>query len=114
MSIIIPTIPKSFQLMGHTYKVRIVKKVDKDDSFGEVIYAKKAIRLKAPSKDTSVELVEESFFHELVHALLDETEYNKLSNDETFVERLGRALHQAFKTFKYHEAHSSKEHPPKS
>lgn len=110
----LPTIPKSFQLMGHTYKIRIVKKVDKEDSFGEVIYAKKAIRLKAPSKDTSIELVEETFFHELVHAILDETEYNKLSDDEEFVERVGRALHQAFKSFKYHEASPTKEHSSKS
>lgn len=109
------TVPKSFQLMGHTYKVKAVKKVDKEGSCGDIVHATKTIRLKEPNKDFTLDMVEETFFHELTHAILDETMYNQLSDDEVFVERIGRALHQAFKSFKYHEIRDpTEEHTPKS
>src|SRR3990167_9614326 len=88
-------IPKSFQLTGHTYKVKLVKKIDSKDSCGEVDNGTKLIKLKKAQKDYTVEMVEESYFHELIHSLLDEAEYPELSKDEKLVERLGRLLHQA-------------------
>lgn len=96
-------IPKSFDLMGHTYKVRQVKKVDKEDSCGEYISEKKVLRLKKVQKDYPQSMLEETYFHELLHAVLEECEYTKLSADEKFVERVGRALHQVIKTAKYNE-----------
>lgn len=93
-------IPKSFQLMGHTYKVKLVKKVDSEDSCGEVNNDTKIIKLKKSNKAYSQEMVEETFWHELIHAILDEAEYGELSKDEKLVERLGRLLHQALKTIK--------------
>lgn len=94
-------IPKSFQLVGHTYKIKIVKKVDKEGSSGEVDISKKTIRLKAPSKDYTWEMVEETLFHEMVHAMFEEAGHVDLSENEPLVERMGKLLHQAIKTFKY-------------
>lgn len=93
-------IPKSFQLLGHTYKVRLVKKVDTEDNYGEIVHEKKLIRLKKHTSNYTSEMVEEKFFHELLHAALDETEYTNISEDEKFIERVSRALHQAIKTMK--------------
>lgn len=91
-------IPGSFQLMGHTYKVKLVKKVDKQDNYGEIDYEKKLIRLKKLTKEYNPTMVEEKFFHEMTHAILDELEYTQLSHDEVFIERFSRALYQAIKT----------------
>lgn len=94
-------IPKKFNLLGHTYKVKFVKKVDSRDSPGDIDPNTKIIRLKKSSKSHSKDLVEETFFHEMIHGILDELEYGNLSNDEQLVERVGRALHQVFKSSEY-------------
>ncbi len=96
-------IPKSFQLLGHTYKVKVVSKVDKgDDSWGQLDPHKKVLKLRNFYLDEAdKEVFIETFFHELIHAILFELEYNKESNNEEFVERVGRGLHQALKTAKY-------------
>lgn len=101
--------------MGHTYKVRLVKKVDKENSCGEVVYTTKTVRLKKANKDYNEDMVIETFFHELIHAILDEAEYNNLSDDERLVERMSRLMHQAFKTFRYDNNNDRKQkHTTKS
>jgi Zn-dependent peptidase ImmA (M78 family) len=94
-------IPKSFTIGGHHYKVKIVKKVNKDGDYGLITRENKTIRLKKPDREYIWEMMEETFYHELVHAILDETENATLSNNEKFVGRLSKALYQAIKTFKY-------------
>ena len=91
-------IPKSFQLTGHTYKVKLVKKVDKEDSCGEVLYEKKLIKLRKPTKDYTIQMVEETLLHEIIHAILYECEYKELSENEELIERLSRAVKQVIKT----------------
>ncbi len=46
-------------------------------------------------------MLEETFYHELIHALLQETENPKLSENEKLVEVLGRGLHQIIKSSVY-------------
>lgn len=91
-------IPKKFQILGHTYKVKLLKKVNGGKDHGEVDDNKKIVRLERESTEQPLSKVEETWLHEMVHAILDELAYHKLSDDEIFVERFSKALHQALKT----------------
>ncbi len=94
-------IPKSFDILGHTYKVKYVKKIDSKGSRGDVDTGKKIIRILKPNKGATQDVIDETFYHEMIHAVLDELEYLELSKDEVFVERVARVLHQVFKSAKY-------------
>lgn len=88
-------IPKHFSIFGLNFKVTQPHKVDSKDNWGECSVAKKVIKVK---RNLNKEQKEVTYLHELTHAILDCLEYNDLSNDEDFVERFSKALHQALKT----------------
>jgi hypothetical protein len=90
-------IPKEFSIFGKTIKVSQPWRVDKQDSRGEWAFLKSSIRIK---RNMPIDEKEVVFLHELTHAILDNLEYNDLSNDEEFMERFSRALHQALKSGK--------------
>lgn len=94
-------IPKQFDLIGRTIKVRNVERcMDCDSSVdGQAIYSNGIIELKI-SRDQCEEYKEFVFFHELVHHLLNAIAYDKLTKDETFTDRLAGVLYQAIKTMK--------------
>ncbi len=90
-------IGKSFQLFGTTYQVRQPNKVivkgesvlgycDTDDGIIEI------------RRNLKKELKEVVYLHEVTHAILGSLEYHKLNNDELFIERFSKALHQILKT----------------
>jgi len=83
--------PKKFSLFGETYKVRQVIKVDKKDSWGEMDMHKNIIRIK---KSLNIEQKDQTYLHEILHLSLDNLGYEKLSEDEVFVDTLAKALHQ--------------------
>jgi Zn-dependent peptidase ImmA (M78 family) len=66
---------------------------------GDCCKEKAKIRVHLDSENPE-EMVEHTFFHELVHALLYATTRPKLSDDEKFVDSLGAALHQYEQTKK--------------
>jgi hypothetical protein len=90
-------IPKQFKLFGQTYEVRQPPKVmwQGDSVLGHCNSDDGIIQVR---RNLKKELKELTYLHELTHAILYSLEYNKLSNDETFVERFSRALHQALTT----------------
>lgn len=90
-------IPKSFKIFNDKYTVKEYKKIDPEHSMGEHDYMKKSIKLK---RDMSIEEKERTFFHEIMHCVLDQLGYDKLSADEKFVDQIGSALHQIIKTAK--------------
>lgn len=90
-------IPKQFTIFGLTFKVKQLKKLGKDDHWGDCTISTKMIRLK---KDLNQEQKEVTYLHEVTHAILDCLEYTELSGDEDFVERFSKALHQVLKTSK--------------
>ena len=95
-----PVFPSSFQILGHTYKIKLVKVVDPEGNRGEVDFENKVIRIQKPSKDYSFDMALETLWHEVFHSLLDELEYTELSKNEELVERGGRVLHQVIKSMK--------------
>ena len=89
------TYPKAFKLAGHTIAV----KLDKDlmtieDSYGNYSERTSTINLVAPGA-ISKSKIEQTFFHELVHAILDELGELDLSKNERFVDSFSTLLHQA-------------------
>jgi hypothetical protein len=99
-------IPKSFKIFGHTVKVKRVKSLKDEDgkvTLGESDIYKNEIRLL--DNDTKFELTqsqkEQTFYHELVHMILDSVGREDLSEDESLVDLISGALHQFIKTSKY-------------
>lgn len=91
-------IPKTFTIFGQEYVVNFVDSIDSKDSMGECIPMNNEIRIK---KDLPYSLQEQVYCHELMHCILINLSYNKLNDDEVFIDRLGQCLHQILKTSKY-------------
>lgn len=93
-------IPEQFQLAGQTVKVTYDKDLlGKEDMFGCFDPKQMVITVNSPGIVISKERAEQAFFHELVHAILDEMGELKLSKNERFVDSFSTLLHQAIKTF---------------
>jgi len=93
-------IPKKLTILGHTIKVKRVKVLPKQkDCRGLWLTNKNLIYVQI--QPGNVDLEEQTFYHELVHAILDNLLYIDLSEDENLVDRVGSALHQALKTMEY-------------
>jgi predicted SprT family Zn-dependent metalloprotease len=92
-------IPKYFYIFGEKVKVSQVNKVDKGKRFGECDYDKNLIRLA--KTEVKQDQKEQTYYHELVHMMLHHLSYDKLKDDEEFVDRMGKVLHQVMKTSQY-------------
>jgi hypothetical protein len=102
-------IPKEFVLFGHKYTVSIVDDLfEKEDCYGTADEDMKLIRLqnvgvvsKMYEEDGKMveskivitpETIAETFFHEVLHIILDATGEEDLSLNERFVNITGKAL----------------------
>jgi hypothetical protein len=97
-------IPNSFNVFGQIITIEYRKSLYKTH---------KAIGLWEPNKnrillqaDTdkypiSKDSIEQCLFHEITHVMLDKLGYNRLSEKEELVDRIGAVLHQIITTFKY-------------
>jgi Zn-dependent peptidase ImmA (M78 family) len=90
-------IPKSFTLGAIPYKVTIVNHIDKGESLGVTDADNGVIMVM---RDLPRFRKEQTFCHELVHALLDTAGRSDLGSDETLVDVLGTLLHQYLQTNK--------------
>ena len=93
-------IPRSFQLAGHTIKVRVIsaaKWKHGDNCLAIWLPDDYAIDICGNLEGTNRQQV---FCHELTHALLDVAGHQSLSEDEDLVDRLGHLLQQALTSFK--------------
>lgn len=96
-------IPKSFKIFGQTIKVQMVKTlVSDEEAVGLWLANENKIKLQKSSEKYPIkeENIEQTFYHELTHCILDKIGHNELSSNEEFVERFAQALHQVVKTFK--------------
>lgn len=97
-------IPNRFQLYGQTIEVQLKKDVLYScDAYGLAEYRKNVISLQEPSDSCEVprEMLEQTFYHELVHFILDRMGgklAEELRDNEEFVDRFGSLLHQVIKT----------------
>ena len=92
-------IPKQFQLAGHTIKVKIIPHArwpHKKDTIGVFDPSTYEIHINSRTRGTNRQ---QTFTHELVHALLIIGGHGDISDNEDFVDRMGHLLHQAMTTF---------------
>jgi hypothetical protein len=92
-------IPQSFNLCGMTIKVELVPDlVAAENDIGQWIKWVCKIRLQSIDRNHCRDAIEQAFYHELVHAMLELSGYKELSADEALVDRLGHLLYQFDKT----------------
>jgi hypothetical protein len=91
-------IPKEFKIFGETYKVKQLAKIDKLGSWGEHNPNKNVIKILKSLND---EQKQQTFYHEILHVILYNLKYDELNEDEVFIDRLSKALHQIITTSKY-------------
>jgi Zn-dependent peptidase ImmA (M78 family) len=90
-------IPRQFKIHGHSIKVLIISIENwiYGDTVGLYDPSDHTISLRSDQSDTALQ---QTFCHELVHAVLHEMNH-KLTHDEVFVDNFGSLLHQAMSTF---------------
>lgn len=118
-------IPEEFILFGHKYKVQIeTDLLEKEDCYGIADEDLKLIRLqgvgeaimkyKEDGKDCTSkiqitdETITETFFHEIMHIVLYASGEEALSENERFVNVMGKALLEIYLTSKYEQNSKSK------
>lgn len=92
-------IPKSFTLVNRNWFVEELEKetAEAGSMHGDCNAEKAVIRVEY---NDNREFMEHTFYHELVHALLEASSRPSLSKKEAFVDSLAAALHQYMKTKK--------------
>jgi len=91
-------LPKSFELMGHTWQVVQTAEKLSDGDLGHCSQNELTIRID-PNQPAITK--SHTFFHELVHAILFALGKEELNSDEGLVDAIGGALDQYHKTKKY-------------
>lgn len=97
-------IPKSFKLMGVVIDVEYDKLLgSREASRGVAEYSSNKIILqpKVEGNEVPKTVLEQVFFHELVHWICYKLGRDALRNDESFVESFSGLLHQALTTMEY-------------
>lgn len=91
-------IPKEFSILGQLIKVKYRRKL-LPLCFGVWNPVNNTIALQQSTREHKLpkEVVEQTFIHELTHAILDTLSYHDLSSDEKFVDRFSQALYQIIK-----------------
>lgn len=93
-------IPSSFSLLGLRYTVAVIPDAEwKFDPNTVGWWDNDAGRVSI--RETSAQLMEHTFLHEVVHGCLSAMGRTALNDDECFVDLLAGLLHQAFKTSTY-------------
>lgn len=96
-------IPKSFELGDRTYVVQVLPTMGKRGVMGATYFKSARIEIGKRSKITGVaykqEDVDNTFWHELTHAILNDMG-SSLDRDEVFVTQFADRLAQAVSTAK--------------
>lgn len=94
-------IPERFEMFGHTFTVQFDKQlVRRNEAVGEAHYRFKEILLQSdcegvPMQDSQLE---QHFWHEVVHHILNEMGEIELRDNEKFVDVFGSLLQQVLAT----------------
>lgn len=97
-------IPDKFKLHGQTIKVILTNKlVHNSDVVGEARYRDNTILIQDNGEQVNmiISKMEQVFFHELVHYILNAMGEDKINNNDKFVDLFASLLHQAITTFEY-------------
>lgn len=97
-------LPKSFQLGGIKWKVKKSKNLrdsNRDELRGDCDWDKSTIKISTTDENKLVsdEVMEQTFYHEIVHAILITMDH-PLKYDEQFVQTFSTLIHQFEKSKK--------------
>ena len=95
---------KTVDIFGTTYTIEYVDKIDSDndDTFIEGWCNSSKCNIKVAIKykdgtDIPDDVIKKNLIHELIHAILNEGQYLRNSDDEPLVEWLARCIHSILK-----------------
>lgn len=98
-------IPKFFYIFSEKIKVSFLKKIKhaEGESYGVWIENENRIKLARTlfNKPLTKEQMEQTYFHEVTHAILDSIGEPELSNNEILVDKFSKALYQVLKSSEY-------------
>jgi hypothetical protein len=99
------TLPKKVKVGDKWYSVEVVEAMKDKDDMGRVHYPEQKIKIGLRNNRTgrkfSSESVKETFWHELVHAILEDMGEQRLNNREDFVEGFAARLATAIETARF-------------
>jgi hypothetical protein len=89
-------IPSEFQCLNHTIKVTEVPDLPELGKYGDWCADTNEIRLF--TQGVCPDMITHSFYHEVVHCLLERSAHQELSQDEQLVDLLGGLIAQYHQT----------------
>jgi hypothetical protein len=94
------TVPATFSIFGHKYKVSMATFEAMDTDLGQCNYITKQIMLRRSTNTHPLARseIEQTALHEITHAILREIGEGKLARNEALVDRFAQALHQVLVT----------------
>ncbi len=97
-------IPRKFELLGQTVYVRFDPELNaKRDLWGVSIYRLNEIRIQPSTEGhrRAQDDVEQTFWHECMHFILNRLGEDELARNEALVDRIAGAIHQVITTATY-------------
>ena len=98
------TLPRKIKVGNNWYSVDVAETMRDRLMAGEVHYAKRTITLARKSYHgvpLRLSALHETFWHELVHAILESMDETALNNNETFVEEFSTRLAKAIQSARF-------------
>jgi len=99
-------VSKRFMIFGRVIEVVMNPQLcSKEDYVGVAMHRQNRIELQPSTESNPVpsSKLEQTYLHEVVHILLRSIGYNKICDDEQFVDLFAHALHQFLSTAEYDE-----------
>ena len=97
-------IPKQVKVGSKLYSVSVVRNMKRRFLKGQVAFQERHIQIANNSSDISRRYTtaekEDTFWHELTHAILEDMNH-KLYNNEPFVERFSKRLSRAIRAARF-------------
>jgi len=98
-------IPKKVKVGDKWYSVEVVEAMVEKNLMGKVYYPEQKIKIGLASTQTGKKFaptdVNDTFWHELVHAILDDMGYDTLNRSERFVTGFAKRLNKAIETARF-------------
>ena len=94
-------IPNSFFLGDNRIRIMQTSELQNAGVLGIYKADMNLIKLQSANELLSLDRVELTFYHELVHSILEHAKYNELNEDEVFVDRFALLLKQAINTMEF-------------
>ena len=98
------SLPKKVQVGDKWYSVDVVESMQRKSEIGRVYYDTRRIEVARRTQrgiPFKLAALEETFWHELTHAILHDMGEHQLNNRENFVEEFASRLSRAIRTARF-------------